>query len=133
MRQDQLMAARPGRHLPEEQTMRNFAILAFAMLVLGATVEGSRGEEMPNLKDPAMISAGHALFLEKQCAHCHGEDGTGGVNLARRVLDAKGVFVSIADGREKNGIRMPAWREVMSDKEIWQATAYVLSICKSQD
>ncbi len=113
--------------------MRNFAILAFAMLVLGATVEGSRGEEMPNLKDPAMISAGHALFLEKQCAHCHGEDGTGGVNLARRVLDAKGVFVSIADGREKNGIRMPAWREVMSDKEIWQATAYVLSICKSQD
>ena len=45
-------------------------------------------------------------------------------------LDAKGVFVSIADGREKNGIRMPAWREVLSDQEIWQATAYVLSICK---
>ena len=78
-----------------------------------------------------MISAGHALFLEKQCAHCHGEDGTGGVNLTRRVLDAKGVFVSIADGREKNGIRMPAWREVLSDQEIWQATAYVLSICKT--
>ena len=48
----------------------------------------------------------------------------------RRVLDAKDVFVSIADGREKNGIRMPAWREVLSDQEIWQATAYVLSICK---
>ena len=67
-------------------------------------------DELPNLKDPTMISAGHALFLEKQCAHCHGEDGAGGVNLTRRVLDAKGVFVSIADGREKNGIRMPAWR-----------------------
>ena len=113
--------------------MWNIAILAFAMLVLGATVERSHAEEMPNLKDPAMISAGHALFLEKQCAHCHGEGGTGGVNLARRELDAKGVFVSIADGREKNGIRMPAWREVMSDQEIWQATAYVLSICKSQN
>jgi cytochrome c len=35
-----------------------------------------------------MISAGYALFLEKQCAHCHGEDGAGGVNLTRRVLDA---------------------------------------------
>ena len=34
------------------------------------------------------------------------------------MLDAKGVFVSIADGREKNGIRMPAWREVLSDQEI---------------
>ena len=78
-----------------------------------------------------MITAGHDLFLEKQCAHCHGEDGKGGVNLARRVLDPKGVFVSISDGREKNGIRMPAWREVMSDQEIWEATAYVLSICQT--
>ena len=112
--------------------MWNIAILAFALLMLGATIERSHAEEMPNLKDPAMISAGHALFLEKQCAHCHGEDGTGGVNLTRRVLDAKGVFVSIADGREKNGIRMPAWREVLTDQEIWQATAYVLSICKTK-
>jgi len=78
-----------------------------------------------------MITAGHDLFLEKQCAHCHGEDGKGGVNLARRVLDPKGVFVSISDGREKNGIRMPAWREVLTDQEIWAATAYVLSVCQT--
>jgi mono/diheme cytochrome c family protein len=122
--------------------MWNIATLARAILVLGAIAFGivafgmmvgrSHAEDTPNLKDPTMISAGHALFLEKQCAHCHGEDGTGGVNLTRRVLDAKGVFVSIADGREKNGIRMPAWREVLSDQEIWQATAYVLSICQSK-
>jgi mono/diheme cytochrome c family protein len=122
--------------------MWNIAALARAILVLGAIAFGtlafgamvgrSHAQDTPNLKDPTIISAGHALFLEKQCAHCHGEDGTGGVNLTRRVLDAKGVFVSIADGREKNGIRMPAWREVLSDQEIWQATAYVLSICKSK-
>jgi mono/diheme cytochrome c family protein len=110
--------------------MRNIATLALAMLVLGATIGRSHAEEVPNLKDPTRISAGHALFLEKQCAHCHGEDGAGGVNLTRRVLDAKGVFVSIADGREKNGIRMPAWREVLTDQEIWEATAYVLSISR---
>jgi len=81
--------------------MRNIATLACAMLVFGVTVERSHADELPNLKDPTMVSAGHALFLEKQCAHCHGEDGTGGVNLTRRVLDAKGVFISIADGREK--------------------------------
>jgi cytochrome c len=69
------------------------------MLVFGLTVQRASADELPNLKDPTMISAGHALFLEKQCAHCHGEDGAGGVNLTRRVLDAKGVFVSIADGR----------------------------------
>ena len=79
-------------------------------------------------QDPKVIAAGHELFLEKQCAHCHGEDGRGGINLARRTLDAKGVFTSIAEGRERNGIRMPEWRGVLSDDEIWQATAYVLSI-----
>jgi mono/diheme cytochrome c family protein len=85
-------------------------------------------EDVPNLKDPSMIAAGHDLFLQKQCAHCHGEDGRGGVNLARRDLDPKGVFQSIADGREKSGLRMPAWRDVMTDEEIWKATAYVMSI-----
>jgi mono/diheme cytochrome c family protein len=85
-------------------------------------------ENVPNLKDPKVIAAGHDLFLAKQCAHCHGADGRGGINLTRRELDPKGVFQSIADGREKSGLRMPAWRGVLSDEEIWQATAYVLSI-----
>jgi mono/diheme cytochrome c family protein len=85
-------------------------------------------QEAEHLKDPKMIAEGHDLFLQRQCAHCHGEDGRGGVNLARRELDPMGVFESIAEGREKNGIRMPAWREVLSDEQIWQATAYVMSI-----
>ena len=87
-------------------------------------------EGVPNLKDPRMIAAGHDLYLQKQCAHCHGEDGKGGVNLARRDLDPKGVFQSIADGREGRGLRMPAWRDVLTDEEIWKATAYVMSISR---
>jgi mono/diheme cytochrome c family protein len=110
-----------------EQAMWQIATLACAILVLCAAAP-LRADEILNLKDPKMISAGHDLFLAKQCAHCHGEDGKGGVNLAERTLDPKGVFASIADGREKNGIRMPAWREVLTDQEIWEATAYVLSI-----
>jgi len=108
--------------------MRFLAIWASVVLVTGLALAKLHAEEMPNLKDPKVITAGHELFLEKQCAHCHGEDGGGGVNLARRTLDAKGVFTSIADGRERNGIRMPEWRGVLSDKQIWEATAYVLSI-----
>jgi mono/diheme cytochrome c family protein len=107
------------------------AVIAIAMIVAGSTVERLHADEMPDLKNPKIIAAGHDVFLEKQCAHCHGEDGRGGVNLARRVLDARGVFVSIAEGREKNGIRMPAWRDVLSDQEIWEATAYVLSISQT--
>ena len=103
---------------------RRLLVAAMSIVIGGA----GAAEKPEDLKDPKMIAAGHDLFLEKQCAHCHGEEGKGGVNLARRDLDPAGVFQSISEGREKNGIRMPAWREVLTDEQIWQATAYVLSI-----
>jgi mono/diheme cytochrome c family protein len=106
--------------------MRGFVMVAVAGILIGAVAFSE--ENVPNLKDPKVIAAGHDLFLAKQCAHCHGADGKGGINLARRELDPKSVFQSIADGREKSGLRMPAWRDVMTDEEIWQVTAYVMSI-----
>jgi mono/diheme cytochrome c family protein len=106
--------------------MYRLVLVAIASIFIGDDAYSQR--DVPNLKDPSMIAAGHDLFLLKQCAHCHGEDGRGGVNLARRDLDPKGVFQSIADGRERSGLRMPAWRDVMTDDEIWKATAYVMSI-----
>jgi mono/diheme cytochrome c family protein len=105
---------------------RGLVTVAIAAILIAEVAHSE--ENVPNLRDPTVIAAGHDLFLAKQCAHCHGVDGTGGINLARRELDPKGVFQSIADGREKSGLRMPAWREVLSDEQIWQATAYVLSI-----
>jgi mono/diheme cytochrome c family protein len=84
---------------------------------------------VPDLKDPAVIAAGHALFREKHCSVCHGINGEGSINLTRRQLDDPAyVFAAICDGREKNGMRMPSWRGVLTDEQIWQATAYVLSI-----
>jgi len=106
--------------------MYRLVLVAIAWIFIGDAAYPQ--EDVPNLTDPNMIAAGHDLFLQKQCAHCHGEDGRGGVNLARRDLDPKGVFQSIADGRERSGLRMPAWRGVMIDEEIWKATAYVMSI-----
>jgi len=102
-------------------------VLLAVIASLTVAAPGSAQQD-PDLNDPKLIAAGHQLFLEKQCTHCHGEDGRGGVNLARRNLDPAGVFQSITDGREKNGIRMPSWRDVLTNDEIWQATAYVMSI-----
>ena len=105
---------------------RGFVMVVVAGILIGEVAFAE--EDVPNLKDPKMIAAGHDLFLAKQCGHCHGVDGTGGINLTQRELDPKGIFQSIADGREKRGLRMPAWRDVLTDGEIWQATAYVMSI-----
>jgi mono/diheme cytochrome c family protein len=107
---------------------RGFVMVVVAGILIGEVA--SAEEDVPNLKDPKKIAAGHDLFLAKQCAHCHGEDGRGGIDLTERGLDPKDVFQSIADGREKKGLRMPAWRDVLSDEEIWQATAYVISISR---
>jgi mono/diheme cytochrome c family protein len=105
---------------------RGFVMVVVAGILIGEVAFAEEG--VPNLKDPKMIAAGHDLFLVKQCAHCHGVDGRGGIDLTQRELDPKGIFQSIADGREKRGLRMPAWRDVLTDEEIWQATAYVMSI-----
>jgi mono/diheme cytochrome c family protein len=111
--------------------MYRLVLAAIAGIFMGGVAHSQEG--IPNIKDPEMIEAGHQVFLQRQCAHCHGVDGKGGVNLARRELDPKGVFQSIADGREKSGLRMPAWREVLSDEDIWKATAYVLSISRQRN
>jgi mono/diheme cytochrome c family protein len=118
--------------------MREALPRAFApavALVIGI-VGGAFSEDhsIPDLNDPEVISAGHDLYIEKHCSHCHGATGEGGVNLVKRELpNPANVFEAIAEGRERGGLRMPAWREVLSDKEIWQVTAYVISISRKSE
>jgi mono/diheme cytochrome c family protein len=105
-------------------------IAAALLLQPGAAV----ADNMPDLKDPSRIAAGHALYRAKHCTHCHGAAGDGGVNLIKRDLGSPAhVFDAIASGRERGSIRMPAFRDVLSDEEIWQATAYVMSLARKPD
>jgi mono/diheme cytochrome c family protein len=108
------------------------SVAAIASLLAFSVAPGAGSPPVPNLSDPAVIAAGQKLFAERQCAVCHGNDGTGGVRLAGLGdLDPGDVFATIADGRVEGNLRMPAWRGVLSDKEIWQATAYVLALARS--
>jgi mono/diheme cytochrome c family protein len=113
--------------------MRKALPRAFALA--GALVIGllrlalAENQDTPDLKDPKVISTGRDLYLEKHCSHCHGANGDGGVNLTDRDLsNPDNVFAAIADGRERGNLRMPAWGEVLSEAQIWQVTAYVMSI-----
>ena len=75
---------------------------------------------------------GAAGTRDRQCAYCHGRDGNGGVKLrGLGNLDPADVFATIADGRVAGNLRMLAWRGVLSDKEIWEAVAYVLVLSPS--
>jgi mono/diheme cytochrome c family protein len=112
-------------------------LLPLLVVVAGAALLGIVGPAhsdrgpRPDLNDPQVISAGRQLFLEKHCSHCHGANGDGGVNLTNRNLsDPASVFEAIADGQERGSLRMPAWRDVLTDAEIWRTTAYVMSLGK---
>jgi mono/diheme cytochrome c family protein len=107
------------------------ATACIAFLIFGGPPVSTHCQEakMPDLKDPKVIEAGHEVFRSKHCGYCHGSDGNGGVNLTKRDLsDPKYVFQAITEGREKNGLRMPAWGGVLTDEEIWEAAAFVMTL-----
>jgi len=111
---------------------RTFATAAIALALSSYTNAYCSEIPTPDLKNPKMISAGNDLFRAKHCSYCHGADGNGGINLTRRDLsDPNLVFQAIAEGREKNGLRMPAWRGVLTDEEIWEAVAFVTSLTQA--
>lgn len=113
---------------------RTAAVVAGMLIACIAGFAHSDDDTIPDLKDPKVISAGRELYLERHCSHCHGADGDGGVNLTNRDLSNPNyVFEAIADGRERGSLRMPGWREVLSGAQIWQTTAYVMSISRKAD
>ena len=113
------------------------AVLAFA----GTVVSGYAGG--PSLKDLNVsqperdVLSGRVIF-STICVRCHGIDGKGGgqmkftppvadlTSLAiQGKLDAR-LFKIVHDGKPNTA--MGAWREALSDDEIWDALAYVRTL-----
>ncbi len=76
-------------------------------------------------------STGKEIF-EKNCAKCHGKDGTkrllGAKNLQISVLTATENYEIIANGKGK----MPSWKEKLSTEQINQVIEY-LAILKQKN
>jgi mono/diheme cytochrome c family protein len=99
------------------------------VVIFSSAVAYADDKVAPDLRNPEVVDAGRKLYLDKRCSHCHGPTGNGAVKLTNRDLsNPKQVFDAIAEGRQKGGLRMPALGDVLSKEEIWQATAYVISL-----
>ena len=113
------------------------AVLAF----LGITLLGYAGG--PNLKDLNVshperdVLSGRVIF-STICIRCHGVDGKGGGQMKftppvadltssaiQGKLDAR-LFKSVHDGKQNTA--MGAWREALTDDEIWDVLAYVRTL-----
>jgi mono/diheme cytochrome c family protein len=106
-------------------------------------------EEMRNpfAGDAAAIAAGQAIF-ETSCATCHGPAGEGD-GPAAKTLDPKpasladvAMMQDLSDGylywriseggqMEPFNSAMPAWKEGLSEQEIWQTISFVRSLSDS--
>ena len=64
-------------------------------------------------------------IFEKNCAKCHGKDGTkrllGAKNLQKSVLTTTENYEIIANGKGK----MPSWKEKLSTEQINQVIEYL--------
>lgn len=98
-----------------------------------------QGVASPIERSQKAITAGAALYA-KHCVACHGNKGRGGGNagltlkpspalktyISRRPWAAdEYLFWSVAEGGMEFGSGMPAFREQLTRREMWQIIAYM--------
>jgi len=99
---------------------------------------------------PEIISRGKNVYERLKCAACHGTDGAGRDAISTDLKDDKGratlataltepwtfrggatmrdVFLRFRTGM--NGTPMPSFKEAATDAELWQLSAYVVSLAR---
>lgn len=85
----------------------------------------------PYAGDQGAIREGERLFLQMNCADCHGYDARGG--MGPDLVDGEWLFgetsadrfSSVHGGRARG---MPAYGELLPDESIWKVVAYIESL-----
>lgn len=102
-------------------------MLALAMSSLASTQAVAQPFDV---KDPAIIAKGQALFNARCAGRCHGQDGTDGeaapILRGREYLNAPFVYATLLSGRPRTA--MPSWADRFSTEELWQLAAFVASL-----
>ena len=99
---------------------------------LAGGAQSSLGSQIRNPLegDPQAIASGKQLFVQMNCAGCHGYGlgGSMGPNLTdvywRYGGSAGAIYRSIANGHPQG---MPAWKRALPPDQIWKLVAYIQS------
>ena len=116
------------------------AWLAVVSLAAQGNAEAAKIKN-PVAADPDSIAAGKALYA-KNCAPCHGVNGTGGsgndlIGPAPDLTDAEWqhggtdgeIFTNIKDGIPPD-LSMGPWGDRLKDTDIWNVVNFLKSIAK---
>lgn len=97
---------------------------------VAACAEPGQTAPTPQLSEPGLVEAGRQRF-DQACTYCHGKEGAGGKTKSfkgRKDLNARAVYDTIANGRKRGANIMPPWKNALSDAQIWELVAYILSL-----
>ena len=110
------------------------AVLAFA---------GGASLKELNVSQPERDVLSGRVIFSTICVRCHGIDGKGQGQMTftppvadltspaiQGKLDAR-LFKSVHDGKQNTA--MGAWREALTDDEIWDVLAYVRTLAPQQN
>jgi mono/diheme cytochrome c family protein len=112
---------------------RLFSVLALAFgfsCALQITCASAVEIKDADLANPDFIVAGKKRFA-RSCFYCHGFEGEGGkgASLQRRPdLTPDIIFNTISNGRVRGSATMPPWKSTLSEEEITQLVAYIISL-----
>ena len=107
-----------------------------ARVPLGDLVEAPKGNIAADITNPVAgqpqaVEQGRQLFIQMNCADCHGFDAKGamGPNLTGKYWRYGGtpaaIYKSIYEGRPQG---MPAWGRVLPPESVWLIVAYIQSL-----
>ncbi|MGH7410499.1 MAG: c-type cytochrome, partial [Candidatus Methylomirabilis sp.] len=113
------------------RTMRRWLVSALLGLAWVPFIAHAQDYKLPaDLKAPAMIAEGRALYNRRCAGQCHGRDaqeGFQGPALVGKVyLDPPFVFATLITGRP--GSAMPSWKGRLSHDELWKIIAFLSSL-----
>ena len=107
-----------------------------ARVPLGDLVDAPEGNLASGLTNPIAgqpesVEQGRQLFIQMNCAGCHGFDAKGGVGpdltdtYWRYGGTPAAIYKSIYEGRPQG---MPAWGRALPPDSIWLVVAYIQSL-----
>jgi len=127
-----MLQRRPGlRNEESGRGLRRVLALAIGSLcVLQILCAGAVELKEADLSNPDVIAQGKKRF-NRSCFYCHGYEGEGGkgATLQRRPdLMPDLIYNTIANGRVRGSSVMPPWKSTLSEEEITQLVAYIISL-----
>jgi mono/diheme cytochrome c family protein len=108
------------------------AVALALMMASAAAAEEADGKNSGAPAEAAQVERGRRIYSDR-CSHCHGLNMVTGGNVTYDLREfprnqQERFFESVTNGKNN---RMPPWGDVLTQEEIGDVWAYVLSRSKS--